>query len=214
MNQNRILLALHYLPNIQYCSKLMHYSELRLESAENYRKGSYRNRCYIASPNGLMRLSIPLKKGKNERQSIREVRIAYDLPWQQQHWRGIRAAYGNAPFFDHYAPEFAAFYEKKYEFLFDFNWDILQKIAALIGLEAELLHQEVFLKETPTDMLDGRSFLQPKAKLKTPDPHFKTPKYGQVFEEKTGFLANLSVLDLLFCTGPQSPLILENAFQK
>ena len=214
MNQENILLALHYLPNIQYFSKLFSYSQIWMEGEENYRKASYRNRCHLASDKGIMRLSIPLKKGKNQQQVIREVQIAYDLAWQNQHWRSICTAYGNAPFFDHYAEEIHPFYQKRYKFLFDFNLEILQEICSLIALEPKLVLSKKYQATPDKATLDFRNKIHPKLDRLQEDRNFDPPKYRQVFEEKTGFLANLSVLDLLFCTGPQTPLILENAFRK
>ena len=99
MERNTLLIEAQYLPSIQFFSKLTRFSTLLLEAHENYQKGSYRNRCHIAGANGLMRLSIPLRKGKNEQLPIQKTLISYDEPWITQHWQSIRSAYGNAPFF-------------------------------------------------------------------------------------------------------------------
>ncbi len=181
-----------------------------IEQWENYKKGNYRNRCYIAGVNGPLRLSVPLKKGKNERQPIREVQIAYDQPWTSQHWTSIRSAYGNAPYFEHYAEQIQPIFQKKWTFLFDFNWALLQILNDLIGIDTSILQTQDFQKTTDEGIDDWRNKIQPKGHLQDEDPDFKHLKYPQVFEEKTGFLPNLSILDLLFCTGPQSILILES----
>lgn len=207
-----ILLELHYLPSLQYFSKLAHFQSVVIEQCENYTKGSYRNRCHIAGVNGLLRLSIPLRKGKNEQQSIKEVQIAYDQPWASHHWSSIRSAYGNAPYFDYYAEELQPIYQQKWTFLFDFNWTLLQKINDLIGITSSIQKTESYQKETDDLLLDYRNVIHPKAHLQGNDPYFKPKKYPQVFEEKTGFLPNLSILDLLFCSGPQSLLELEQMY--
>ncbi|MEM9823060.1 MAG: WbqC family protein, partial [Bacteroidota bacterium] len=202
---------LHYLPNLQYFSKLIHHDQVCLEQWENYRKGSYRNRCYIAGANGPLRLSIPLKKGKNEQQSIREVQIAYEEPWASHHWTSIRSAYGNAPFFDHYAEQLQPIFAKQWTYLFDFNWQLLEAICSIIGIAIDKLQTtSTYDKTVPSPLLDFRNGIHPKAHLRKADPHFENKKYPQVFEEKTGFLPNLSILDLLFCTGPQTLLLLES----
>ena len=207
-----ILLELHYLPSLQYFSKLAHFPLVVIEQCEHYTKGSYRNRCHIAGVNGLLRLSIPLRKGKNEQQSIKEVQIAYDQPWTSHHWSSIRSAYGNAPYFDYYAEELQPLYQQKWTFLFDFNWTLLQKINDLIGITSSIQKTESYQKETDDLLLDYRNVIHPKAHLQGQDLHFKPKKYPQVFEEKTGFLPNLSILDLLFCSGPQSLLELEQMY--
>lgn len=207
-----ILLELQYLPPIQYFSKWSKYDQVWIEQHENYLKGSYRNRCHIAGVNGLLRLSIPLLKGKNEGQSIQEVRIAYHEPWQTQHWTSISSAYGNAPFFEHYAPEIAPFFEKKYDFLFDLNRDLLCCLLRLIGLPDGLTFTSSFQKETAAEIYDFRNGIFPKKHRQKEDQAFKPVHYSQVFEEKNGFLPNLSILDLLFCTGPQALLIIESTY--
>lgn len=206
-----ILLELQYLPCVQYFSKWLKYPSVLIEQHENYIKGSYRNRCHIAGVNGMLRLSIPLLKGKNEQQSIREVRIAYHESWQTQHWNSIASAYGNAPYYEHYVDEIAPFYKKKYEYLFDLNRDLLQCLLALIGLSTELTFTSSFKKNSGNDIFDFRNGIFPKKHRQKEDSGFRPVSYAQVFTEKNGFLPNLSILDLLFCTGPQALLILENS---
>ncbi|MFN7120128.1 MAG: WbqC family protein [Saprospiraceae bacterium] len=209
-----ILLEVQYLPPVQYFSKLLHYHTIYIEAHEHYAKGSYRNRCHIAGANGLLRLSIPLEKGKNEQQSIREVRIAYEEPWQHWHWEGIQSAYGKSPFFEHYADAIAPFYEQRYTYLFDWNWDLLQTMTQLLGIRPDLQLTTRYEKTPGTDVLDFRTAISPKAHRQQDDPHFQPIRYEQVFIEKHGFLPNLSILDLLFCTGPEAISILHETFIK
>ena len=164
----------NYGPNSQH-------DEVWIEQHENYLKGSYRNRCHIAGVNGLLRLSIPLRKGKNEQQSIKEVQIAYDQPWTSHHWSSIRSAYGNAPYFDYYAEELQPLYQQKWTFLFDFNWTLLQKINDLIGITSSIQKTESYQKETDDLLLDYRNVIHPKAHLQGQDLHFKPKKYPQVY---------------------------------
>ncbi len=209
-NHSAILLELHYLPSVQYCTKFLMYSTVIIEQQENYSKGSYRNRCHIASANGLLKLSIPLKGGKHQQLPIRDTRIAYEMPWQNQHWQSIQSAYGNAPYFEYYADEIRPFYEKKHTFLFDFNWALQEVLFSHLGIDTAIQLSQQYEKETQENTLDFRNKVSPKAN-KVPDSNFAPVKYSQVFEEKSGFLPNLSILDLLFCSGPHSILILEES---
>lgn len=203
-------MELQYLPPIQYFTKLCGH-DILLEQQENYRKGTYRNRCYIASANGVLRLSIPLQKGKNQQQPIQSVRIAYNQPWQAQHWTSIRSAYGNAPFFEYYADELQPFFKKRYEFLWDWNLDLLQTIIELIGLETHVQYTPQYHSTPPAGWLDYRNKIHPNPKHSQPDIHFTPYPYGQIFEEKHGFLPNLSILDVLFCCGPEALVIIEES---
>jgi hypothetical protein len=205
------LLSLHYLPNIQYFSKFLLHDKVWIEQQEHYQKGSYRNRLQIAAANGPLRLSIPLVKGKHRQQNIREVRIAHHELWPQQHWQSIQSAYGNAPFFEHYSDILQPFFSKKYTFLFDFNLELLQSLLSLIGLPTPFKLTSEYLPEVPSTTTDYRSLISPKKDPIQTDPTFKNVKYVQVFEEKHGFLPNLSILDVLFCKGPETIILLEQS---
>ncbi len=213
MKKNQILLELQYLPPVQYFTKLLHYPLVLVEAQEHYMKGTYRNRCHIAGANGLLRLSIHLEKGKNEQQPIREVRMSYRENWQHWHWEGIKSAYGKSPFFEHYADAIEPFYHQQYEFLFDWNWDLLQTITKLLGIQTNIQFTTEYQSNPPDGVFDLRNVISPKEHRQVPDPHFQPIRYEQVFIEKHGFLPNLSILDLLFCTGPEALSILQAAFR-
>ena len=206
------LIELQYFPSIPFFTKLIAYDCLMLEQHENYGKGSYRNRMHIASANGLLRLSVPLEKGKNQQGAIRDIKISYEEPWQNKHWTAIQSAYGNAPYFEYYAADLLPFFKKKEMFLFDYNVAILQHLCQLIGISSGLVFSEAYVKTPPPPIVDCRNSLSPKANKQQIDPHFKIVPYPQVFQEKTGFLPKLSILDLLFCQGPESILILQQSF--
>jgi WbqC-like protein family len=172
-----------YWPSLSWWQGLSEANLLELEAAEHYQKGGWRNRCAIAGPNGVQRLSIPLLKGKHQQTPIREVRIAYSENWPLQHWRSIQTAYGNAPFFEFYADELAHFYSQKPIFLFDFNYELISFILKKMKWNGQTI--------TSSDYLGA-----------LPEPAFsQLVRYPQVFEDRHGFLPDLSVLDWLFCQG-------------
>ena len=152
--------------------------------------------------NGPVLLSVPLVKGKNRAMPIEDVVISYDENWQIQHIRTLESAYGNSPFFEEYFSTIHDLLGKKFKYLLDFNQEALQLMIQLTGVPIQL-HQTVnytFKDEIQTsDMMDKRDFY--KAKKIQPDTHFI--KYPQLFEDKHGFIPGLSILDLLFCTGPE-----------
>ncbi|MFQ5447987.1 MAG: WbqC family protein [Saprospiraceae bacterium] len=207
---NAVLFELQYLPPVQYFSKLAAYPVVWLERQEHYAKGSYRNRCHIAGANGVQRLSIPLRKGKNERQPISQTAIAYDEPWSSKHWHAIRSAYSNSPFFEHYAPALKAVFDKKYTLLWDLNFSLLKLLMELTGVQPEIRFTDTWRALAPAGIADLRDVIHPKKSQK--DEQFFAIPYAQVFEDKQGFLPNLSTLDLLFCCGPEAGNVLKASF--
>ncbi len=207
-NKSTILLELQYMPPVQYFAKLMMHDRLLLEAQENYVKTSYRNRCHIATVNGIQRLSIPLRKGKNSQASIRDVHIAYDEPWAARHWKSIKSAYGNSPYFKYYIDDLKPFFMyKRYEYAWDFNFDLLLYFIHTIGIDIEVELTHSFVRQPEKGILDFRGKINPKAPAD--DPTFKAQHYSQVFEDRLGFLPNLSILDLLLCCGRAAKGILQ-----
>lgn len=193
------LLELHYLPCVEYFSKLAKGQKIIFEKNENFKKGSYRNRCYIAGANGIQRLSIPLAKGRDTKQQIRDLRLSYAENWQAQHWQSIQSAYGNSPFFEYYAEELKPFYFQKKEFLWDFNWELLNVINEIIGIKPTVDFTEEFQGKSQIPFYNS---IKPENDRPKVNSDFQPRKYAQVFQEKHGFLPNLSIIDLIFCTGP------------
>jgi WbqC-like protein family len=202
------IMPLYYLPNIEYLTKFVQFKDFSIENSDNYQKGTFRNRCYIATSLGATPLSIPLKKGKNNNQSIRDVGISYDVDWQRQHWQSIKTAYGSAPFWIYYAPIFEKFYQKPYTFLFDFNYEILDTILNILKIKKDI--NISFTGSYETQITEGVDFRQA---FSIRDKSFVGKKYAQLFEDRVGFLPNMSALDLVMCCGNQSLEVLNQSFK-
>ncbi|BDS15082.1 WbqC family protein [Aureispira anguillae] len=208
-----ILLEIQYLGPIQYYSKFVKYPNLYIEQHENYRKGSFRNRCCIATANGVVPLSIPLLKGKHQQANIRTVAIDNSKNWQTIHWRSIKTAYGNSPFFEYYQDDFSLIYQKKYDLLFDFCLDLQELVLNSLQIAPSIQYTTAFNKATDETVTDFRNCILPKNYTAPKDSDFKIIPYPQVFEDRLGFVANLSILDLLFCTGPEAIYYLQMNIQ-
>ena len=201
MNQLAIL-STAYLAPIQYYSKLKNYDNCIIEHFEHLPKQTFRSRCEIYSPNGTLTLSIPLVK-RNHRQIIKDVKIANDYDWQKLHWRSLESCYRRSPFFEYFEDDLQAFYlEKKFDYLIDFNESIQQEVLALLKLKTNYTFTTEYHK-VYDDADDFRIIISPKAALSL-DIDFIPPSYIQVFENKQGFIPNLSIVDLLFNQGSRT----------
>lgn len=209
-----ILLSTAYFGNIQYYSKLYSDEEVLIEEHENYTKQSFRNRCDILSGNGVISLSIPVKKENGrDKIPIREVEIEYVMEWQKQHWRSIVSAYGSSPFFEFYDYLFEPLFKKKEKYLIDHNNNCMDVVCGCIKKRVEIGRTTDFMEtEDNETILDYRQSISPKAALQKEDSHFMDVEYYQVFAEKFPFQKNLSILDLLFCEGNNTLNLLNKSY--
>ena len=195
-----------YLGPVQQYSKMFHFPEVRIETSENYLKQSYRNRCIIAGANGQLPLSVPIVKPDTLKCLTKDIRISDHGNWRHLHWNAIVSAYNSTPFFEYYEDDFAPFYEKKYEFLFDFNEELRMLICQLLDIQPQIQYTTSFEADVENDF----RWISPKQDIA--DPSFLLKPYYQVFQDKHGFLPNLSIIDLLFNTGNEGILILRDSF--
>jgi len=205
-HKKRLLIELQYLPPVSSFVKMLECGTVLFEQHENYLKRSYRNRIHILSANGILKLSIPLAKGKNQRLPIREVEVFYTDNWQNLHWRSIQSAYGRAPYYEFYADELKAIYDEKVETLFDFNLKLFQCVLELLQLDISIEFTSQYDKTPAEGIIDFRNKILPTRPLAN---NTQLESYNQVFEDKFGFVENLSILDLLFCYGTQAISVLE-----
>jgi hypothetical protein len=208
---NTIILTSAYLAPVQYYSKILHYPDVFIEKHDNYIKQTYRTRCDIAGANGKLTLSIPVDKGNAQKCPTKDIRISYAEDWQRAHWRSIESAYRTSPFFDYYEDDFRPFYEKRFDFLFDFNEQLRELILSLLGIERTIAYTDAYKVNFSENELDLREIIHPKKDFNK-DKDFKINFYYQVFEQKNGFLPNLSIIDLLFNMGNEARLILRDSF--
>lgn len=204
------LMDILYLPTIQYFAHWATASSVILEQCAPYTKGTWRNRCAVATAGGSLVLSVPLLSGKYL-QPLREVKIAYHEPWQRTHWRSIHDAYRKSPFFNFYAEPLEAWYRQQPEYLVEWNTGLLRILLKALRLPVAFETTESYAPDAPENYRDLRDAFAFKPRLQRPDPLYRDVRYVQVFEDRLGFLPNLSILDLLFCTGPEAASILRRS---
>ena len=173
-------------------------NNLFIENAEHFEKQSYRNRASIHSPNGKLDLIVPVIKGSKNHTKVKDVQISYDFNWQRLHLLSLQTSYRSSAYFEFYEDDLIPFYERKWDFLFDYNEELLHLLLRFLKLNVVYNYTNDFQKEY-SEASDFRRSIHPKRSVQT---HVNT--YFQVFEERNGFLPNLSIVDLLFNQGPQS----------
>jgi hypothetical protein len=194
-----LITDIQYFPSIIFYKNSYKFTHIVIEQCETWQKMSFRNRSQIAGAEGVIDLSIPLVNGRDQKALIRDVRIADSLPWQAQHWKTIVSCYNRSPWFSFYRDELEELYRKPFDYLLDWNRECLDWSLRVLGMTRVIrLTAEYKASYAPGEGVDQRGMLLPKNRESW---GAGTPRYHQVFEDRTGFLPGLSILDLLFCEG-------------
>ncbi|MCC5936286.1 MAG: WbqC family protein [Lunatimonas sp.] len=199
---------LFYLPNLEYFCLVKDFGEIRIHLEDRYVKQTYRNRCEILLANKVEKLSVPVKEGKKNK-PFRTMEIDYAQKWLHVHLRGIQSAYGKAPYFEYLYPELEAVFKKYHRFLWELNLDLLTICLRFLNARAKLVMHDVSLPENGE--VDLRGALDAKTEELEREFYCIAP-YTQVFG--VDFVPNLSVIDLLFCQGPEAKYILDRSIKK
>lgn len=180
-------------PNIEWYHGIKDANNIIIDIGERYEKMSYRNRYYIGAANGMLALSIPIQKGRDQRAFMKDIKISYQEDWQSNHWKTIKSAYNRTPFFEYYEPYLLPLFEAKMDFLYDWNIQSIEICNQLLGLKKNVQVVEEYVTQ-----VNGKDLrhLSPK-QLSS----FQSASYFQPFDTKHGFINNLSIIDLLCCEG-------------
>lgn len=186
-----------YFPNIAHFVAMVNYDSVCFEVCDNYQKQSFRNRAEIYGANGKLALTVPVSYTQKNRQLYQDVKIANDDNWQQLHLKSLQSAYSMSPFFEFYIDELMPLFEKRFEYILDFNLKCFDVLLESLQIKMEIKRTTVFEK-SPKDKIDYRPLAQRNFKFENLEP------YTQVFTDKHGFIPNLSILDVLFNEGPNT----------
>nr|WP_299341597.1 WbqC family protein [Allomuricauda sp.] len=194
-----VLLHPTYFPSIATFAVIAQ-NEIIWEVCDNFQKQTYRNRCYICTDQGKHMLNIPIKHvgGSEGRQRYNDVIMDSSTDWKKLHWRTLETAYRTSPYFEFYEDDLSPLFIDSDDKLLDFNLKTINTITACLGIKmTDMINEEY--EVNPKNYRDARHLAEAKRPLE-----ISQQKYNQVFEEKHGFVENLSILDLLFNEGPNA----------
>ncbi|MTG98152.1 MULTISPECIES: WbqC family protein [Myroides] len=193
---NNIVIHPTYFPSISHFVAMLQSEKILFEVEDNFQKQTNRNRMYIYSANGIQMLNIPIKHSNELHQKFKDVVIEDAFGWQKQHFKSLEAAYRTSPYFEFFEDDLRPLFEEKQKYMLDLNFKIHEVITSCLGIELPFEKTIEFHKDySHTDILDLRALANGKKDVNEFEP------YTQVFEEKEGFINNLSILDLLFNEG-------------
>lgn len=220
---NKLLIESQYFPPIAFFAQFLKFEQVVLDPAERFEKQTYRNRCRILGSNKVLDLVIPVQKGKTNL-TTGQVGIVYREKWQREHIRAIQSAYGRAPFFEHYFPQIEQIIKTESKTIFDLGVETIKWACKTLGLEFEILNSDFQVLPPSSfphggrtlsvdEYVDGRSAIHPKVGSKSKAQSSMEPlnfyletlnsPYFQCFDH-SGFVPNLSIIDLIMNEGPAS----------
>jgi hypothetical protein len=202
MNENELYsIDLQFIPPVNWFKISIKGKYIIFNSFEKWKKMSFGNRCTLLGGNGLVNLSVPIEKGRDQKGLLHDIKISYLDNWQLKFWRTIISCYNRAPFFEYYKDDFEKILFKKHELLVDLNLELVLLCFKYLDVNKEVIMDDEH-KYPHLDATDH--FLTPK--LFQQDPHPIT--YHQMFGDRFGFNPNLSIMDLLFMEGPEAKYLL------
>ena len=194
----KILLESNYFPPVSYMHLLLNAEKAAIVVDEPYLKQTYRNRANILTSQGVIVLTVPVEK-KGQR-SVATCKISYAEDWQTKHLRTIKSAYGKTPFFEHYFPYLKELYSEEIVSLHELNEKALSLCLKFLNIQKSLFPVD----DVDSEFVDGVNVISPKKESIIKH----CPSYHQMFGNE--FVQDLSILDVLFCEGPLSYLIVKN----
>ena len=210
----RVFLSTAYLAPVSYYVQFLRFGQVCVERYEHYQKQSYRNRCHIVGANGVLPLSVPIVKPDSPDTPVCDIRVSDHGNWRHLHWNAIVSAYNSTPYFEYYQDDFAPFFEKVPTFLFDFNEQLRETVCGLLDIRPHMAYTDSYRREALPQEEDFREAIHPKRKGDDTRLGFHPAPYYQVFSQKFGFVADMSILDLLFNMGPESVIVLRESISK
>jgi hypothetical protein len=193
---SEVLLSTAYLPPAEYFSLIRAAGKVSIEKEENYIRQTYRNRCRILTPGGIMNLSVPVMKPV-PKNLVKDIVIDYSKRWQQVHLRALKASYGRSPYYQYYSDGFEKIILKRQRFLLDLNTELLRECLNFLKIDHRISFTDSFA--APDDVKND-----PRYSISPGKPSgYRCKPYIQVFTTG-GFVPGLSILDILFNTGPDA----------
>ena len=192
-----LLTDYQYFGPICYIELIYKQKQLCFDKEAAFTKMSFKNRMVILSAQGPLNLTIPILGGRDQKTPIQDILIAYDAPWQAQHFKAIKTCYKRAPYFEYYEADIEKLYATKKEYLVDFLEDCHQFLQKSIKGKWELIEW----KENSNEEVNSMHKIILPWQPNNYDQFAIQHPYLQVFESTKGFTSNLSILDWLFCEG-------------
>lgn len=190
--------APQYFGSIAYYAEIARHSHAVIDTALRYDKRfKSAHRCAIADTRGPLTLTVPVAKPAGAR-LWSQTRVSHHGQWWTTHLTTLESAYGRTPFFEFYIDRFKPWFEPIDMSVTEMDCGIDAVVRRALAIDTVVDYADAGAIDIPGG-LDFRA---------GGFPGISTVPYYQVRALKLGFLPGLSILDLIFNMGPESPLVL------
>ncbi len=167
-----------------------------------YRKQQLTSRTWIDHPSGPIALSIPVER-RSRRAPISKKKVDYQEDWPETHLRSIRNAYRNSPYFELFETEVEAFFQYRHELLVNWLKSSYELVMRLSGMRQSVIWSAAYIEKQEAGIDLREEFGAGYAEASSTQT---IAEYPHMFESDG---KGLSILDLLFMTGPEAERYLQ-----
>jgi len=198
------IFSLAYAGSVRYYAAMLACKKVIVSIGDKRSKMSWNtNHCNLVGANGKQTLTLPLIKPiEGPVGTLNDVKISEHGDWRRVHWGALFSAYGKSPFFEYISDELQSIYENhNLDNLVEFNKAIHNLVVEFLDLPINVTF-EAELPQINEDTIDfrGKVGVNKSDKLS----FIQEQTYWQVWQERHGFIPDLSIFDLLMNQGREA----------
>lgn len=178
----------HYFGSIDYYAGITRDGGVMDPATRFDKRRKEAHRCVIADTRGALTLTVPISHPMTHNVTWNDIHVSTHGAWWDVHRVALESAYGRTPYFEFYIDRFLPAFRPRT----DGDCETIAELDLFLDREIRKILE-----------IDGHVESKPTATL------FPVVPYYQVRAGKLGFIPHLSVLDLIFNMGPESPLVID-----
>ena len=203
-----LCLPLRLFASVDYYAAMAAHRHVIIDDNARYdKRQKSTHRMDIIDTHGIKTLTVPVSRPQNFHGQLRwsDIAISRHGLWWHVIDETLASAYGRTPFFEFYIDRLRQFFSAS-------TPDTFPNVATLCRESDKVIRKILSLNTSISYTSDPSApvtaTLNPATREATDSLNPTAIEYNQVRRDKFGFVSHLSILDLIFNMGPESPIIL------
>lgn len=203
-----LCLPLRLFASVDYYAAMAAHRHVIIDDNARYdKRQKSTHRMDIIDTHGIKTLTVPVSRPQNFHGQLRwsDIAISRHGLWWHVIDETLASAYGRTPFFEFYIDRLRQFFSAS-------TPDTFPNVATLCRESDKAIRKILSLNTSISYTSDPSApvtaTLNPATREATDSLNPTAIEYYQVRRDKFGFVSHLSILDLIFNMGPESPIIL------